>query len=206
MPSHLRLSAFIEAWTASPFAAVDDLPWNVTQHASALILAAIGSLGSGYRIEDGRAVHETATIESGAVLKGPLIVGPGAFVAAGAYLRDGVFLAGDCIVGPGCELKTSFMFAGSKIAHLSFVGDSLLGSDVNIEAGAMIANYRNELDDKQIRMRVDEATIDTGVDKFGSLIGDRCRIGANAVLAPGTVLRPGVRIGRLQLVDQSAGI
>ena len=119
-----------------------------------------------------------------------------------AAKRHGVYLVEACIVGPGVELKTSFVFRGSKIAHLSFVGDSILGEDVNIEAGAMLANYRNELADKQIRLTVGGAVIDTGVDKFGALVGDGARIGANAVLAPGTILAPGARVGRLELVDQ----
>jgi bifunctional N-acetylglucosamine-1-phosphate-uridyltransferase/glucosamine-1-phosphate-acetyltransferase GlmU-like protein len=204
VPDHLRPSDFIGAWSASPFAAADDNPWQVTRNAEELILAALETLGPEYRIERNCALHESVTVEGGAVLKGPLIIGAGCLVAAGAYLRGGVYLADDCIVGPACELKTTFMFPGSKVAHLSFVGDSLLGSGVNVEAGAMIANYRNERDDKRIRIHFDGATIDTGVDKFGSLVGDRCRIGANAVIAPGALLRPGTRVGRLTLVDQSA--
>ncbi len=94
------------------------------------------------------------------------------------------------------------MFAGSKIAHLNFVGDSIIGSDVNIEAGAVIANYRNELDDKTIRIAFEGDVIDTGVTKFGALIGDGARIGANAVVAPGALLKPGRKVGRLQLEDQ----
>jgi acetyltransferase-like isoleucine patch superfamily enzyme len=74
---------------------------------------------------------------------------------------------------------------------------------VNVEAGAMIANYRNERADKRIRIRVEGQEIDTGVDKFGALIGDHARIGANAVIAPGAILRPGAIVKRLSLVDQS---
>lgn len=120
-------------------------------------------------------------------------------------MRGGTYLAGECTIGPGSELKTSFMFPGSKIAHLNFIGDSILGSNVNIEAGAIVANYRNELDDKTIRILLDGKMIDTGVDKFGALIGDRSRVGANAVIAPGALLRPETKIGRLQLVDQYPG-
>lgn len=112
------------------------------------------------------------------------------------------YLGEDCIVGPGSELKTSFMFPRSKIAHLNFVGDSLIGSGVNIEAGAIIANYRNEFADKTIRILHQGEAIDTGVAKFGSLIGDNARIGANAVVAPGALIAPGSKVGRLQLVDQ----
>jgi len=195
------IANYVAVWANSPFAA-EDLPWIATQQAETLIRSALSTLNSEYHIADGIAVHRSATIESGAVLKGPAIIGPDCFVAANAYLRGGVYLAGNCIVGPAAELKTSFMFPGSKIAHLNFVGDSILGSGVNVEAGAMIANYRNELTDKRIRIRHEGRVIDTGVDKFGALVGDESRIGANAVIAPGALLTPSSRIGRLQLVDQ----
>ena len=64
----------------------------------------------------------------------------------------------------------------------------IIGNDVNIEAGAILANYRNELRDKRIRIFRAEMVIDTGVDNFGALIGDHARIGANAVLAPGSIV------------------
>lgn len=192
---------YVPAWADSPFAEVN-LPWIATQQAEALILSAISGLGAEYRIADGIAVHGSATIEGGAVLKGPAIIGPNCFVAATAYLRGGVYLEGSCTIGPAAELKTSFMFAGSKLAHLNFVGDSILGRDVNVEAGAMIANYRNEMADKRIRIPLDGRTIDTGVNKFGALVGDHSRIGANAVIAPGALLKPLSRVARLQLVDQ----
>ena len=73
---------------------------------------------------------------------------------------------------------------------------------MNIEAGAVIANYRNELADKGICIRHENEIIDTGVTKFGSLIGDGARIGANAVVAPGALIVPGQKVGRLQLIDQ----
>lgn len=199
---HLVTSRFVAAWPTSPFGHADDLPWRIVQSAEHLIVAAIGSLGPDYRIAGNVSVHRSATLESGSVIKGPAIIGPRCFLAGGSYLRGGTFLADDCVVGPGAELKTSFVFQGSKIAHLNFVGDTILGADVNIEAGAVIANYRNELADKTIRILVDGTRIDTGVEKFGALVGDGTRIGANAVLAPGTLLYPGTKVGRLQLVDQ----
>ncbi len=96
------------------------------------------------------------------------------------------------------------MLDGSKLAHFNFVGDSLIGEAVNIEAGAIIANYRNELDGADIRIRHEDQVIDTGVSKFGALVGDGCKIGANAVIAPGALLRSHTRVPRLGLIDQFA--
>lgn len=94
------------------------------------------------------------------------------------------------------------MLIGSKIAHLSFVGDSIIGAGANIEAGAVIANYRNERDDKRIRIAFEGGVIDTGVEKFGALVGDGARIGANAVIAPGALIRPSAVVPRSALIDQ----
>lgn len=197
-----EISAFIATWPKLQVAQA--APWQVTLACERQVLALMEHLEAGYRREGDCAIHETAIVEPGAVLKGPIIIGPAAFVAAGAYLRGGVYIGANCIVGPGCEVKSSFMLDSSKLAHFNFVGDSLIGENVNIEAGAIIANYRNELDGAIIRIRHGQAVIDTGARKFGALIGDGCKIGANAVIAPGALLQPGTRVPRLGLVDQFA--
>lgn len=200
----LRLDQWIEGVSRSaltPFAAV--LPWTLTADAETVVRSLTTRLGADWNVVDGIAVHHSALVEPGAVLKPPAIIGPNGFVAAGAYLRGGVWLDANCIVGPACELKSTFMLEGSKVAHLSFVGDSVIGADVNIEAGAMIANYRNERSEKRIRIVFEGTIIDTGVDKFGALVGDGARIGANAVIAPGALIRPSAIVPRLALVDQS---
>lgn len=197
------LPRFVARWPGSPFGAEAAAPWQVIGRLEALIRMAIARLAPGYEFRGDVAVHRSATIEAGAVVKGPAIVGPGCFVAAGAYLRGGVWLEEACTVGPGAELKTSLMFRGGALAHLNFVGESILGADVNLEAGAIVANHRNERSDKSIRIRHDGAILDTGLDKFGALLGDGVRIGANAVIAPGALLAPGSVIARLAHVDQS---
>jgi bifunctional N-acetylglucosamine-1-phosphate-uridyltransferase/glucosamine-1-phosphate-acetyltransferase GlmU-like protein len=196
------IAEFIAAWAALGLAA--DAPWGITQDCETHVRSLLARLGPGYRREGDCAIHETAVVEPGAVLKGAIIVGPEALVAAGAYLRGGVYLGHRCIVGPSCEVKSSFMLDGSKLAHFNFVGDSLLGHQVNVEAGAIIANYRNELDGAAIRIAWAGGVLDTGVNKFGALVGDGCKVGANAVIAPGALLRPGTRVPRLGLVDQYA--
>lgn len=198
----VEIAAFVARWAASPFGALVAAPWDVTQHAEAHVAAAIACLSTDYVVNGDVALHRSATVEAGAVVKGPAIIGPLCFVAAGAYLRGGVFLDEACIVGPNAELKTSFMFKGAKLAHLNFVGDSILGAGVNIEAGAIVANYRNELEDKAIRIAWRGGVLETGVEKFGALLGDETRVGANAVIAPGAILERTARMGRLALVDQ----
>ncbi len=190
-----------EAWRLP-----DIPPWDLCADIIAIVEQSIAALPSSYlRRAPGIAVHETATVEPGAVLKPPCIIGEHCFVASCAYLRGGVWLGRNVILGPSVEVKSSLIGEGSKAAHFNFVGDSVVGRDVNIEAGAIVANYRNELGDKEIICFDGTQLIHTGRDKFGSLIGDGCRIGANAVLAPGTILMPATLVPRLALVDQIAG-
>ncbi|HLJ63511.1 MAG TPA: hypothetical protein VKT70_05360 [Stellaceae bacterium] len=191
----------IAGWTTGPLAPLK--PWQVTAAASAQVRKLLQRLPSGYYCRDEVAIHETATVEAGAVIKGPAIIGPRSFIAASAYLRDGCWLEESCILGPGAELKSSFLFAGTKLAHFNFVGDSILGHQVNLEAGAIIANYRNEWPNPTITFFHEGARIATGVMKFGAVVGDETRIGANAVIAPGAILEAGTRVPRLALIDQS---
>lgn len=123
-------------------------------------------------------------------------------VASGAYLRGGNWVGEDCVLGPGTELKSSFVFAGTRLAHFNFVGDSLVGSGVNLEAGSVVCNYRNQRADPEIRVLLDGALHPTGVLKFGALIGDGARLGANSVVAPGALLRPHTIVARAGLLDQ----
>lgn len=80
-----------------------------------------------------------------------------------------------------------------------------MGRGVNLEAGSIVANYRNERDDKEVQVRIDGQLQRTGCDKFGALLGDQCRVGANGVLAPGAVLGSGRVVGRGQLFDGEVG-
>jgi UDP-N-acetylglucosamine diphosphorylase / glucose-1-phosphate thymidylyltransferase / UDP-N-acetylgalactosamine diphosphorylase / glucosamine-1-phosphate N-acetyltransferase / galactosamine-1-phosphate N-acetyltransferase len=199
----IRLQDFVRCAMASPLAAcADKPPWSMVANAEAVVRELLGACGAELDRRADVAVHRSATIESGAVIKGPAIIGAGCFIAAGAYLRGGVWLDEACVIGPGAELKSSFVFGGSKLAHFNFVGDSILGSDVNLEAGSILANVRNERADKEISVRVGTELHRTGVEKFGALVGDGARIGANAVIAPGALIRPGQIVSRLSLLDQ----
>lgn len=202
----MRITDHIARFAASPLGRWADVPpWAITSVSHAILAELVADLRprADFTFQGDIAIHRKATVEHGAVLKGPAVISAGCFVAAGAYVRDGCWLDEDCILGPGAELKSSFMFRGSKLAHFNFVGDSVLGEGVNIEAGAIIANYRNEKADKRIRFSFQGRTVDTGVEKFGALAGDGVRLGANAVVAPGAVLTKGTIVPRLSLIDQA---
>lgn len=178
-------------------------PWEVTRCAAELILQRISTLSSDFKIFNNVAIHESVTIDSNAIIKGPAIISRNCFVGAHCYIRGGVFLGEHVSLGPGCEVKTSFIFAHSALGHFNFVGDSILGSHVNMEAGSVIANHYNERKNKSIFLLVDGQRFQAEGEKFGALVGDHTKIGANAVLSPGTVLPPGSIVKRLELIEQS---
>jgi len=201
--NQIPIEDYVAGWASSPWSAfAGHRPWDLVSQVPHLVSGLMGRLPMDeYRVAGDVAIHRSAQVEAGAVLKGPLILGPGCRVASGAYLRGGTWLERDCTVGPGSEVKCALVFAGSTFAHFNFIGDAVVGAQVNFEAGSIVANHRNERLDKRIRVRIDGRLHLTDATKFGALVGDACRIGANAVLAPGALLRPQTVIARLALQD-----
>lgn len=193
-----------------PAALADGVPpWEYASRAAILIaelLRRVSELGDEFRIDGDVAIHRTAFLDTGAVIRGPAVLMPGCSVGPNAYLREGVFVGENVHVGSSCEVKSSFLFAGCALAHLNYVGNSLVGGGVNIEAGAVIANHFNERTDREISVVVDGHPVRTNLRKFGAIIGDNSRVGANAVTTPGTLLAPGSIVPRLALIDQVAGL
>jgi NDP-sugar pyrophosphorylase family protein len=189
---------------AADLAIEDSSPaWEVVDNLEPLITAKIATLNPDeYVITDGVAIHKTAKVEPNAQIKAPAIISPKCFVSGGTLLRAGVYLGEAATIGQGGEIRRAYIGNGSALGHLNFVGDSIIGSSVNLEAGAMVVNHLNERADKTIYVVVDGKKIATNVTKFGALIGDGSKLGANSVTSPGTILPPGSIVGRLALVDQ----
>jgi len=201
-PTIISIDNFIKQFPAI-FSSKSNLrPWEIIEDLASILNELILHLNTDFDVNSGIAIHKTAIIEQGVTLKAPIIVGENCFVGANAYLRGGVYLDKSVRIGPGCEIKTSIICSGSSIAHFNFIGDSIIGSNVNFEAGAVTANHFNERADKKISVLHKSIIIETGSEKFGSLIGDNSKIGANAVLSPGTILEVNTIVNRLEFVDQ----
>lgn len=98
--------------------------------------------------------------------------------------------------------KNSIIFSNTTIAHFNYIGNSIIGKNVNFEAGSIAANHYNERENKKISVLHDSQIIETRSEKFGSLVGDHSKIGANAVLSPGTLLMRKSIVKRLELIEQ----
>ena len=120
-------------------------------------------------------------------LIGPLWIGPGTKLLPGCYLRGNVIVGANCTVGHNAEIKNSLLLDNVQAPHRPYIGDSVLGNGSHLGAGVVISNLR--LDQKNIVLRLPgNVSVDTGLRKFGAILGDRAEVGCNAVLNPGTVL------------------
>lgn len=128
-------------------------------------------------------------IEPGAVLAGPLILGAGCEVRTGAYLRGRIVLGRNCIVGAHTEVKNAVFLDGARAPHQNYVGDSVLGADVNLGAGTILSNVKNV--GREITLMHEGTVVHTGLRKLGAVLGDGCKTGCNTVLNPGTLMGPG---------------
>ena len=135
---------------------------------------------------EGIVVDATATVEAGAYLIGPCYVGPRAVVRSGAYVREYSWICADAVVGHATEVKHSILLPGAKAPHFNYVGDSVLGTGVNLGAGTKLSNLRN--DGGEVHVRVNGKRLPSGLRKFGAVLGEGVATGCNSVTNPGVVL------------------
>ncbi len=177
-------------------------PWELTANLKKIIEKILPLLGTEFKVSDGIAIHKSVIVENGVTFKKPFIAMENCRIGANAYFREGVFLDKSVNIGPSSEIKSSIICAETAIAHLNYIGNSIIGQKVNFEGGSIAANHYNERADKRILVKYKNTVIDTGVEKFGALVGDSSRIGANAVLSPGTILEKKSIVKRLELIEQ----
>ena len=143
----------------------------------------------GASIGDRVIIGEGTVVEPGALIKGPAIIGKNCQIRHNAYIRENVIIGDDCVVGNSSELKNALLFNGAQVPHYNYVGDSILGYQAHLGAGVKISNIK--LFPGNIEVEVDGVPFDTGLRKFGALLGDSAEAGCNAVLNPGSILGRG---------------
>ena len=132
------------------------------------------------------AIGKGVLIESGALIKSPAIIGDYTEIRQGAYLRGYCLTGTHCVIGHTTEVKHSIFFGSAKAGHFAYLGDSILGRDVNLGAGTKFANLR--FLPGNVSIRTSEGLIDTGRRKFGAILGDKAQTGCNSVTNPGTLI------------------
>jgi NDP-sugar pyrophosphorylase family protein len=141
---------------------------------------------AGVSIEGPVYLHASVKLPNSATIIGPAWIGEGTEIRPGAFIRGNVIVGARCVLGNSCEFKNSLLLEGVQVPHFSYVGDSILGNGAHLGAGVILSNLR--LDQKSITVRLPDAYIDTGLRKFGAILGDNAEVGCNAVLQPGTIL------------------
>ena len=137
-------------------------------------------------------IGEGTVVEDGVMIKGPAIIAKNCRIRHNAYLRENVIIGDDCVVGNSTEIKNSLLFNHAVAPHYNYVGDSILGHKAHLGAGVKISNYK--LFPGNIEVGKDGVPFDTGLRKFGALLGDGVEIGCNAVLNPGSIIGRGAVI------------
>jgi NDP-sugar pyrophosphorylase family protein len=134
-------------------------------------------------------IGEGTVLEDGVMIKGPAIIGKNCQIRHNAYLREQVIIGDNCVVGNSSELKNALLFNGAQVPHFNYIGDSILGHKAHLGAGVKISNIK--LLPGNIEVEMDGTPFDTGLRKFGALLGDHAEAGCNAVLNPGSILGRG---------------
>lgn len=136
--------------------------------------------------EEGVWVHKTAKVFPTAYLGAPCIIGPNTEVRHCAFIRGSALVGADCVVGNSVELKNVILFDHVQTPHYNYVGDSILGYFSHMGAGSITSNVKS--DKKNVIVRDGSEKVETGIKKFGAMIGDYVEVGCNAVCNPGTVI------------------
>ncbi len=131
-------------------------------------------------------IAKSATVYPSAYIAAPCIIDEDAEVRHSAFIRGGVIVGKSCVVGNSTEMKNCIIFDNVQIPHFNYVGDSVLGFKSHLGAGAVTSNVKS--DKTLVTIKCDDKKIETGLKKFGAMVGDFTEVGCNSVLCPGTVI------------------
>ncbi len=163
-------------------------PWEVLPKISAFIL----QLGSTLSKEEYEKIGEdvwiarSATVAPTAYIHGPAIIGKNAEVRHCAFIRGNAIVGEGAVVGNSTELKNVVLFNKVQVPHYNYVGDSILGYKAHMGAGSITSNVKS--DKKLVIVKDGRERIETGLKKFGAMLGDEVEVGCGSVLNPGTVV------------------
>ena len=172
---------------AADYLAQHEYPWLALKGIKDLILSLGPALGEDYtEVAPTVWVHKTATVFPSAYLGAPCIIGPDTEVRHCAFIRGSALVGAGCVVGNSVELKNVILFDGVQVPHYNYVGDSILGHKSHMGAGSVTSNVKS--DKSLVTVKNGSEAMETGLKKFGAMVGDFVEVGCNSVLNPGTVI------------------
>lgn len=166
-----------------------EYPWQALAGIKNLICELGAQLGDDYdEVAPQVWVHKTAKVFPSAYLGAPCIIGAGTEVRHCAFIRGSALVGENCVVGNSVELKNVILFDNVQVPHYNYVGDSILGYKSHMGAGSLTSNVKS--DKTLVVVKGKDEKIETGLKKFGAMVGDFVEVGCNSVLNPGTVIGP----------------
>ena len=177
-----------------------EYPWEVLPKISSFILKLGDSLSSeAYdKVGDNVWIARSAKVAPTAFINGPAIIGKDAEVRHCAFIRGNAIVGEGAVVGNSTELKNVILFNKVQVPHYNYVGDSVLGYKSHMGAGSITSNVKS--DKKLVVVKSPEGNIETGMKKFGAMLGDEVEVGCGSVLNPGTVVGKNTNIYPLSSV------
>lgn len=173
--AHFRAEAAPWDWIKAIGAALASLPEPSPQ-----------ALPPGVHTEGKVWIDPSVKLPAYATIIGPAWIGAKTEIRPGAFIRGNVIIGEGCVIGNACEFKNCLLLDGAQVPHFNYVGDSVLGNGSHLGAGVILSNLR--LDQKAVTVRLPTGVFDTGLRKFGAILGDKAEVGCNAVLNPGSML------------------
>ena len=172
---------------AKNYLAQFEYPWEALKGIKDFIIELGKTLPEEYeQREENVWVHKTAKVFPSAYLGAPCIIGPNTEVRHCAFIRGSALVGADCVVGNSVELKNVILFDHVQVPHYNYVGDSILGYYGHMGAGSITSNVKS--DKTLVKVHAGDEDIETGLKKFGAMLGDHVEVGCNSVLNPGTVI------------------
>ncbi len=178
----------LEETIAAPLFTGKTYPWEVLPVIKEKIFDIIKALDMNVYEDRGDNVYvaKSAKVYNNATIIGPAIIGERTEVRPGAFIRGNAIVGNDCVVGNSTELKNVILFNHVQVPHYNYVGDSILGFYSHMGAGSITSNVKS--DKTLVVVKCDGEAIETGLKKFGAMLGDHVEVGCNSVLNPGTVI------------------
>lgn len=168
-------------------------PWELLK-SQEILMANISQRDIQGEVEDGAVikgavvVDEGTVIKAGAYIEGPVMIGKNCIIGPNCFLRPNTSVGDNCIIGHAVEIKNSIIMDHSQICHLSYVGDSVIGSNVCLGGGFISANVRHDF--LTVKSTVKEKLVDSGLEKFGVIIADGVKTGVHTSVLPGRKIWP----------------
>lgn len=165
-----------------------EYPWQALKGINEFVVSLCKDLDKREYFEYGEniLIHKSAEVSENVTISGPCIIGAESEIRHGAFIRGSALIEKNCVIGNSVELKNVIISDCVQIPHFNYAGDSIFGYKSHMGAGSITSNVKS--DRSLITVRNDSEKIETGLKKFGAMLGDYAEIGCNTVLNPGTVI------------------